>query len=124
MSYQRPVYRALTALAAVIGGGVMGPAVARTIVYTSPSPVQVAQNIVVVAPGTPPATMVETIPPPPVGSPETYWQPGHWNWNGANWVWMAGTYVTPPQPSAVWVPGQWVVQATGGYAWVDGHWQG
>jgi len=124
MSYQSAVYRALTALAVVTGAGAIGPAVAQTSVSASPSPVQLAQNVVVIARTAPPAATVETIPPPPVGSQAAYWQPGHWNWNGANWVWIAGSYVMPPRSSAIWVPGQWVVQPTGGYSWIDGHWQG
>jgi hypothetical protein len=56
----------------------------------------------------------------------TYWQPGHWNWNGSSWVWVDGAYmqrVQQPTSTAVWVPGQWVQQSGGGYIWVTGHWQ-
>lgn len=123
MSYRSPVYLTLPVLAVVIGGGTLGPAVAQTSVYAVQPPGQQVQNVVVLAPIAPPAPMIETPPPPPIGSREAYWRPGHWNWNGASWVWSAGTYVMPPRSSVVWVPGQWVVQATGGYAWVNGHWQ-
>ncbi len=119
MWHRFPVYLALPALAAFVGGSAISPAVAQTTVYQ----VQPPENLVVVAPIAPPAPVVETIPPPSIGSQETYWRPGHWNWNGATWVWNAGGYVTPLRTSAVWVPGQWVLQSTGGYAWVNGYWQ-
>ncbi len=115
-----PVYLTLPALAAFLGGAAISPAVAQTTVYR----VQPAESVVVVAPTAPPPPMTETIPAPPIGSRETYWRPGHWNWDGANWAWSTGAYVIPPRPSVAWVPGHWVLQPTGGYAWVDGHWQG
>ena len=89
-------------------------------VTVTPSPT------VVVAPGPPPAPQPELVPPPPSASISSYWQPGHWNWSGSNWVWVEGEYIqrsVPPIPTAVWVQGQWVAQPTGGYAWIEGHWQ-
>ncbi len=85
----------------------------------------VAQSTIIVAPNPPPAPRVETVPPPTVTQSQTMtWVPGQWSWNGANWGWVDGQYITRPQPTARWMPGHWEQQATGGYVWVDGHWQG
>ncbi len=91
------------------------------------APTQPSQAAVLVAPAAPPLPQSETIPPlPATATVTTYWQPGHWNWNGSNWVWVDGSYIQrmqQPTAIAVWVPGQWVMQSTGGYVWVAGHWQ-
>ena len=38
-----------------------------------------------------PAPVVEAVPV----APGAYyvWRPGHWRWNGAQWVWVRGRYV-------------------------------
>jgi hypothetical protein len=85
-----------------------------------PAPVYVApaDGAVVVQP--PPAAQVETIPPPP--APSGYaWQPGHWHWNGAQYVWRPGRYELMPAGATAWIPAHW--EARGGQ-WVfkPGHW--
>ena len=124
MLNRRATYVAVPAIAALLGAGAASSAMAQTVVT---APVTVSPAAILVAPTAPPAPMAETVPPPPAGATvTTYWQPGHWNWNGASWVWVEGRYeqrVVQPAPTAVWVPGQWVMQASGGYVWVAGHWQ-
>jgi hypothetical protein len=106
------------------GAAVAGPALAQSAEHGLQNPIQLVQQTVIIAPSAPPPPPVETIPAPPGSDAQTaYWQPGHWTWNGATWVWVQGGYVMRPQPSAVWVPGQWVGQSGGGYVWVAGHWQ-
>jgi hypothetical protein len=72
-----------------------------------------------VAPYAPPPARAEN--PPPSSSPLAMWQPGHWSWNGSQYVWMAGHYVERPSSSANWIPGYWQ-QGAGGWTWVDGRW--
>jgi hypothetical protein len=89
------------------------------------TPLQLAQTTAVIySPAAPPPPRQETVPPPPAYETQlAYWQPGHWTWDGNNYLWMPGEYVQRPQPQATWIPGQWLPQANGGYMWVEGHWQ-
>jgi len=125
MLYRPATFVAVPALAALLGTAVVLPAAAQT---DATAPVQLTQSTVIVAPSAPPPPQTETIPAPPTtATVTTYWQPGHWNWNGSSWVWVDGSYmqrVQQPDSAAVWVPGQWNQQAGGGYVWVTGHWQG
>jgi hypothetical protein len=125
MWHRRAIYLAVPAMAALIGAGAASQAAAQTLVTT---PGQVTQTTTtVMAPTAPPPPQTEAIPPPPASATvTTYWQPGHWNWNGASWVWVDGNYmqrVQQPTATAVWVQCQWVQQSGGGYVWVVGHWQ-
>ncbi len=124
MMNRRTTLFAVPTIAALLGAGAASSAMAQTVVM---QPVQVAPAAVIVAPTAPPAPQTEVIPaPPPTATVTTYWEPGHWNWNGASWVWMAGQYtqrVQQPAVTATWVAGQWVQQPDGGYVWVAGHWQ-
>jgi hypothetical protein len=94
----------------------------------------------------PPAPQAETQSPKP--SEHAEWIPGSWQWNGFDWVWLAGGWrvpeqdrtqhltatapsappatrveVHPPQPitTAVWAEGYWHWSA-GQWIWVPGHW--
>ena len=88
-------------------------------------PLQVAQTTtVVLAPQAPPPPRQEVVPAPPSNATQVaYWQPGHWTWDGANYICTPGQYLQPPQVQAVWIPGQWLEQPGGGWMWIDGHWQ-
>jgi hypothetical protein len=72
------------------------------------------------APNPPPEPMAENVPPAP--GPTVYWQPGHWGWTGAQWVWLPGHYEQRPNQTAVWEPGHWQ-QSSNGYVWADGRWR-
>ncbi len=56
-----------------------------------------------------PAVRTEQIPTPPNASVVVIWQPGHYDWNGVDYV---------------WIPGEWVDRAGHGTAWQDGYWEG
>jgi hypothetical protein len=68
----------------------------------------------------PPPMRVETVPPPP--SPVHEWVPGHWQWNGREYVWRRGHYVRRPTPAAYWVADGWVPAPNGHWRYVPGHW--
>jgi len=74
--------------------------------------------------------VVVTRPPPPVRV-ETQtvapgsgylWTTGYWRWTGTSYVWVPGTWVVRPRPTAVWVAGHWVPRYNG-WVWIPGHWQ-
>ena len=79
-----------------------------------------AARVGVVVGVAPPVPAAETVPPPP--GPGYVWQPGYWAWNGAQYVWVPGTYVVAPYPGAVWVGGRWVHDGSG-WVWVGGRWR-
>ena len=56
-----------------------------------------------------PPIRTEEIPAPPSSSVVVIWQPGHFDWNGSDYV---------------WIPGEWVDRAGHGTAWQDGYWGG
>jgi WXXGXW repeat (2 copies) len=70
-------------------------------------------------PPPPPAQMEE---PPMAPAPVDVWIPGHWQWNGHDYVWARGQWLEPPNASAVWVPSHW---EWNGYEWISipGHWE-
>lgn len=120
---RRMTLRNLSAMAVLLAAGGICVAHAQTVVSV---PYEPARATIIIAPTAPPPPEAETIPAPPPGEATYAWQPGHWNWNGASWVWVSGEYVqrvAPPAPSAIWVPGQWQPQPAGGYVWVAGHWR-
>ncbi len=72
-----------------------------------------------------PEIRVSRPPPPAPGSPEVYvWQPGHWHWNGADYMWRAGHYEHRPSATAHWVAAEWVAKPNGSWAFHPGHWVG
>lgn len=68
-----------------------------------------------------PALREERIPPPPHG-PHMVWQPGHWQWNGVQYVWVGGHYIRPGRSNAHWVHGHWA-NRYGRWVWVEGGWR-
>lgn len=64
----------------------------------------------------------EPIPPPPGG--RFVWEPGHWHWNGRQYIWITGRYVEtrPRQPR--WVEGQWIWGPRAQrWFWRPAHWE-
>jgi WXXGXW repeat (2 copies) len=89
---------------------------------------EVAQAQIPAYPPTPPALVAPAPPPgpeaeipPPAPSPSYVWEPGHWSWNGVQYLWQPGRYVERPAVSATYVPGHWEQQANG-WVWVEGRW--
>ncbi|MFB9968708.1 hypothetical protein ACFFMP_00930 [Pseudoroseomonas cervicalis] len=56
-------------------------------------------------------------------APERYvWQPGHWQWEGRAYEWVAGRWILRPVHGAEWVHGRWV-WGNAGWTWLPGHWR-
>jgi len=66
----------------------------------------------------PPPLQAEVVPPAPVGR---YWEPGHWQWNGAQYVWVPGRYIVRAAGVTHWEHGHWENRG-GAWVWVPGHW--
>jgi hypothetical protein len=68
------------------------------------------------APPTTPQTAAPGAPP----SPDSFYVPGTWVWNGGTYVWQAG-YWGQVQPGYVWIPAhyRWT---PGGYIFIPGYW--
>ena len=72
-----------------------------------------------------------SVPPPPLPDYEQpalpgdgfVWTPGYWAWSvgEADYYWVPGEWVLPPQPGMLWTPGYWVWR-DGAYAFVPGYW--
>jgi surface antigen len=65
-------------------------------------------------------------PPPEVvvaqPTPDSVWVPGHWEWNGAQYVWIQGYWAVPPPGFSVYVQGVWVERG-GGYYYRRPYWR-
>ena len=72
------------------------------------------------APYPPPPRRAEI--PPPAPTTDTLWRAGHWDWDGAKYVWARGAYIQRPSPTANWMPGYWE-ERSGGWVWTGGHWE-
>jgi len=71
----------------------------------------------------PPPPRYERVPQPPPPPGPNAWEPGHWHWNGVQYVWVEGHYV-PRRPDryAQFVPGHWVLR-DGAWIWAPAHWR-
>ena len=78
---------------------------------------------VVVATQAPPPVRVEVVPEAPRSREFVEWEPGHWHWNGHEYVWIGGHYVDRPHREAVYVPGHWDERPNGTWAWIPPHWR-
>jgi hypothetical protein len=61
-------------------------------------------------------------PPPPPPGERYVWQPGHWHWNGRDWVWIRGHYVVRAAGWHEFVPGHWGNRG-GEWVWIPAHWR-
>ena len=68
----------------------------------------------------PPAVRVEaqTVSP----GANYVWTRGYWRWNGTTYVWVPGSWVVRPRPTAVYVEGHWLRRGSR-WVWVAGHWR-
>ncbi|MFL6237324.1 MAG: hypothetical protein ACJ76N_29635 [Thermoanaerobaculia bacterium] len=48
--------------------------------------------------------------------------PGSWDWAGADWAWVPGAWVRPPQARAVWVAPRYH-HRHGHWKYVRGYWR-
>ena len=53
----------------------------------------------------------EVIPPPP--GARVLWEPGHWHWNGVQYVWLGGHYIQRRPNYVHYVPGHWAAGPRG-----------
>jgi hypothetical protein len=68
-----------------------------------------------------PAALPDPMPKPPVTPIPLVWQAGHWDWNGAGYVWQTGQWVPAEGHGPNWQPGWW--NAIGGqWRWEPPHW--
>ena len=55
-------------------------------------------------------------------TPDHFWVPGHWEWNGVACDWVAGQWEILPRPGAALVAPYWDVRGRH-RIWVPGHWE-
>lgn len=67
----------------------------------------------------PPAPIFESIPPSP--GPGFRWVTGRWAWDGSQWRWHHGRYVSKLRYRDVYVPGHWQAHDGTGFTWVPGY---
>ena len=68
-----------------------------------------------------PPLQAEEVPLPPVSSVEVVWKPGHFDWNGSDYIWISGEWVDRAGHGAMWQDGYW--DGAGPAAvWIPGNW--
>lgn len=68
-----------------------------------------------------PPLLAERVPAPPRASVPLIWQPGHHEWDGRRYNWVAGEWVERSPQGTLWQDGYWRRDGTA-YAWVPAHW--
>lgn len=68
-----------------------------------------------------PPIRAEQVPVPPHSSVVLIWQPGHYDWNGDAYVWVAGRWVERAGHGTLWQDGYWD-QTAQGPVWLPAHW--
>jgi len=64
----------------------------------------------------------EHMPPQPHGN--VVWQPGHWHWDGHQYVWVGGHYVERHPHHRTWAAGHWAwSHRDNRYIWNPPHWR-
>ena len=63
----------------------------------------------------------ETIPPMPRGG-RYVWRPGHWRWDGREYIWIPGEYVRYSPEYRHWEHGHWVNRG-GVWVWIEPRWR-
>ncbi len=71
-------------------------------------------------PRVPPA-FAELVPAPPRSEGTLIWKPGHFDWDGADYVKVPGRWVDRAGHGTLWQDGYWK-QSDGPSVWVPGHW--
>jgi hypothetical protein len=65
----------------------------------------IVAELTTTAPTAPPALQVETPAAPPVSA--AVWLSGFWQWDGAKWVWVAGSWQLRPSATVTWRAATW-----------------
>jgi hypothetical protein len=68
-----------------------------------------------------PQAQDEVVPAPPVSEIPLIWRPGHYDWDGSQYVWTAGEWTQKAGHGNLWQDGYWQKQGDQ-YVWVRGHW--
>jgi len=69
-----------------------------------------------------PPPRYEAVPPPP--GDRYVWEPGHWHWNGVQYVWIGGHYVIREARFHHWREGHWVWSPQAGqWVWQPARWE-
>ena len=68
-----------------------------------------------------PAVLAEYVPRPPSSRVPLIWQPGHYDWDGARYLWRTGAWVIRADHGTLWQDGYWQSAAPVS-VWVPGHW--
>jgi WXXGXW repeat (2 copies) len=68
-----------------------------------------------------PPPRTEMVPTPPKSSVPLIWQPGHYDWDGAGYVWAPGQWIERSGHGTLWQDGYWR-REDGTYVWVPPHW--
>jgi hypothetical protein len=76
-----------------------------------------AAEVVIYAPGAPPAVRYEPVPAPRAGY---VWDHGHWRYEHGHYVWIEGHWQAE-RVGYHWVPGHWVEHGPN-WRWIEGHW--
>lgn len=83
----------------------------------------IEQEKTVEAPAPPPVQKVEPAPQPEVAyytARKAVWTPGYWMWNGAGYVWIAGSWRIPEAAGMTWVAPTWRPSRRGTSIYVPG----
>ena len=64
-----------------------------------------------------PVPRAEVVPATP--GPRYIWRPGHWYWDGRDYVWHRGVYIERRPAYHAWVPGHWGPRGR----WIPAHWR-
>ena len=68
-----------------------------------------------------PPVRAEQVPAPPASQTTLIWQPGHYDWTGASYVWIPGAWVERAGRGTLWQDGYWR-RVNGQPVWVPAHW--
>ncbi len=68
-----------------------------------------------------PATPDEQVPVPPPSTTTLIWQPGHYDWDGAHYLWVRGEWTASTGETRLWRDGFWDT-VNKQPVWVPGRW--
>jgi hypothetical protein len=72
------------------------------------------------APTPPPEPLMEMKPQPDEPTQQV-WRRGYWSYDGRNYTWVSGEYISRPAPTAAWSGERWEKRSFG-WAFVPGYW--
>jgi len=81
----------------------------------------VKQELTTVAPTAPPPVRDESSVRVAVASHDVVWTDGHWQWDGARWIWVDGAWRLPPERGVMWQAPTWRPRG-GTFIFVPGGW--